>query len=146
MTNQKAKCTRRKLSSTLAAAKDVEEEIVRQAEASGYPADAVFAIKLSLEEALTNAMKHGNRMDPSKQICVEYQINSENAVIVVEDQGAGFDLRAVPDPTAEENIERPSGRGIMLMRAFMSQVDYEGAGNRVRLVKWKDARNGQQAT
>lgn len=131
------KLVERTLPNSLAAAKQVEEEIVRKIEEGSYPKEAVFAIKLSLEEALTNAVRHGNNMDPNKYIIVKYTISEEEVVIEVEDQGPGFNPDNVPDPTSDENLERPSGRGIMLMRAFMNQVDYEGCGNRVRMVRFK---------
>ena len=122
----------------LKAAKAVEREILDHVEALGYGQESVFAIKLAMEEALTNAIKHGNRFDPAKQVNIEYSVDARQVVIVVADQGAGFRPETVPDPTADENLECPSGRGIMLMRAYMDLVEFNPAGNVVRMVK----RNG----
>lgn len=94
---------------------------------------ACFAIRLSLEEALTNAYKHGNKEDPAKKVTVEYEVGTGGITIGIEDEGEGFDPQTVPDPTAEENLEIPAGRGLMLMRAFMTEVVVEPPGNRVRM-------------
>lgn len=119
----------------LHSAKHPEDLIIARLEQSGYTPDNIFAIKLALEEALTNAVKHGNRNDSSKRIVVRYRITPHSVVIMVRDEGAGFCPRKVPDCTADENLERPSGRGIMLMNAYMTRVEYNEAGNEVWMVK-----------
>ena len=121
--------------SDLRSAKETERAILREVRAGGFDTDHAFAIKLALEEALTNAIKHGNRNDASKKVTVRYRVTPQRVEIVVADQGAGFDPAAVPDPTTDENIQRPCGRGILLMRAYMSHVQYNETGNEVRLVK-----------
>jgi len=103
---------------------------------AGYCADAVFAVKLALEEALINAVKHGNRDDPAKTVTIEYDVDAREVRIAVTDEGEGFRPADVPDPTADENLECPTGRGIMLMRAYMDRVDYNRQGNSVRMVKF----------
>ena len=123
--------------STNTAAAQVQQEIVEAIEQQGYN-DAVFAVRLALDEALVNAVKHGNRYDPDKTVRVEFNINEDRIVIQVEDQGPGFVPDALPDPTAEENLGRPHGRGVMLMRAYMTQVDFNERGNRVILTKRRD--------
>lgn len=119
----------------LRSAREPEQRILSQLGVCGYDPDTVFAIKLALEEALTNAIKHGNRNDGSKRIVVRYAVNPERAVIMVRDEGNGFRPEAVPDPTADENLERPNGRGIMLMQAYMTRVCYNHAGNEVWMLK-----------
>jgi len=121
--------------SNLAAAKLPEESILADAQAAGFSEEDVFAIKLALEEAMTNAVRHGNRNDPSKRIVVRYAISPEKVTIVVRDEGGGFRPEHVPDCTAPENIERPCGRGIMLMRAYMTEVSYNADGNEVLMIK-----------
>jgi serine/threonine-protein kinase RsbW len=118
-----------------AAALEVQERIVSRLEELGYPPRDVFGCRLALEEALVNAIKHGNANDPDKTVRIQCRIAVDQFIIEIEDQGPGFDPEDVPDPTAEENLEKPSGRGIMLMRAFMTRVDYQGRGNRVLLEK-----------
>ena len=92
-----------------------------------------FAVRLALEEAVSNASRHGNSGDPKKKLELRYRVKPGEIVIEVEDEGRGFDPGVVPDPTAEENLEIPSGRGLMLMRAYMSEVSFNEEGNRVTL-------------
>lgn len=121
----------------LRSAKQPEDCIMQALARCHYDDETVFAIKLALEEALTNGVKHGNRNDPTKKLRVRYYVNPERAVIMVGDEGAGFAPERVPDPTADENLERPSGRGIMLMNAYMTCVRFNPAGNEVWMLKEK---------
>jgi serine/threonine-protein kinase RsbW len=100
----------------------------------------VFSIRLALEEALVNAIKHGNQMDRTKRVFVAYRLLPDAFEVKIADEGPGFDPCDVPDPTAVENLERPCGRGLMLMRHYMSQVNYGPSGNSV--VMSKVLRNG----
>jgi serine/threonine-protein kinase RsbW len=93
----------------------------------------IFCIKLALEEALVNAIKHGNQLDPAKKVCIRYHVLSDRFECSISDEGAGFDPGEVPDPTAPENLERPCGRGLMLMRHYMSAVAYNDRGNSVSM-------------
>ena len=119
----------------LVSAKRPEEVILAEVCRCGYDESATFAIKLALEEAMTNAVRHGNRSDPTKRILVRYTVTVDRTEIVVRDEGPGFQPDAVPDPTLPENIDRPNGRGIMLMRAYLDEVEYCDGGRAVRLVK-----------
>ncbi len=121
--------------SDLVAAKVTEQRILDEAEAYNYSDVNRFAIKLALEEAITNAIRHGNRNDPTKHITVRYRITPDEAVIWLSDEGSGFDPEVVPDPTLDENLNKPNGRGIMLMRAYMDEVSFGKCGSQVRLVK-----------
>ena len=87
----------------------------------------------SIALALANAIKHGNQMDPTKTVRIMFRAGYQKVRIEIEDQGGGFQPGDVPDPTADENLERPCGRGIMLMRAFMTSIEYNDSGNRVVL-------------
>lgn len=119
----------------LVAAKQPEELILKATAEMGYGENAAFAIKLALEEAITNAFRHGNKCDPKKHIRVRYRVTRERVEIEVFDEGCGFVPDTVPDPTQPEYIDRPHGRGIMLMRAYLDEVVYSQSGNSVRLVK-----------
>jgi serine/threonine-protein kinase RsbW len=121
--------------STLADAKKPELQILADVDACGYNEDASFAIKLALEEAMTNAVRHGNRGDSSKHVIVRYAVSPEMCVICVRDEGDGFQPSNIPDPTAPDRLSLPCGRGIMLIRAYMSDVEYRAAGREVRMVK-----------
>ncbi len=105
-----------------------------------YSEDDVFAIKLALEEALTNAVKHGNCCDPSKRITVRYAVSNLKAVVIVKDEGVGFQPDRVPDPTTPDRLPLPDGRGIMLMRAYMDEVEYRDQGREVRFVKYRKSK------
>jgi serine/threonine-protein kinase RsbW len=119
----------------LAAAKRPEEAILGEVALCGYSQNIAFAIKLALEEAMTNAFRHGNKCDPAKHIRVRYRVTPQRIEIEVCDEGDGFEPEAVPDPTLPEFIDRPHGRGIMLMRAYLDEVSYHNNGTAVRLVK-----------
>jgi serine/threonine-protein kinase RsbW len=121
--------------SDLDAARAAEEEILQEVERQGYRSEEAFAIRLSLEEAITNAVKHGNKNDPSKHIRIRYRVAPDKTVICVADDGTGFDPNHVPDPTSPARLSLPNGRGIMLMRAYMDEVHYSCKGNEIRLVK-----------
>lgn len=95
----------------------------------------VFGVHLAVEEALINAIKHGNGHDPSKSVRFCCRVSSERVQIEIADDGQGFNPRAVPDCTMDENLEVPSGRGLMLMRSFMSRVEYNDKGNCVVMEK-----------
>jgi serine/threonine-protein kinase RsbW len=119
----------------LTSARRSEERIMWELARNQFTSDDTFAIKLALEEALTNAVKHGNHNDASKRVVIRYAISRVRAVIMVRDEGCGFSPHRVPDPTADENLERPSGRGIMLMHAYMTRVRFNETGNEVWLLK-----------
>lgn len=115
----------------------VQARIVEGLEVREYPDRDVFAVRLALEEALVNAIKHGNRMSPEKSVEIKCWISDERVRIEIQDEGEGFDRQDVPDPTLVENLERPCGRGIMLMGAFMNLIEYNDQGNKVTLEKIK---------
>lgn len=100
----------------------------------GYGREALFAVRLALEEALVNAIRHGNRHVPDGQVDFQWSVDGDEARFDVRDQGEGFDPDAVPDPTEDDNLEIPSGRGIMLMKAYMSEVEYRDPGNHLAMV------------
>jgi serine/threonine-protein kinase RsbW len=125
--------------SSLEKARQVETDILNACQANKFGEADLFAIKLSLEEALVNACKHGNKMDTGKVVRVQYHVNNQRADIAIEDQGAGFNPAELPDPTADENLEMCSGRGILLMRAYMTSVVFNPQGNKVTLTKFNDA-------
>ncbi len=116
-----------------------EEAILGRAEHHQFGERERFAIKLALEEALANAIKHGNRFDPGRKVEIRCAIDGEKAEITVGDEGEGFELDAIPDPTRDENLEKPYGRGVMLMQAYMDEVRFEAGGTRVRMVKHRSS-------
>ncbi len=95
----------------------------------------VFAIQLSFEEALVNAIRHGNQSDNRLGVKVHLEITPERFLARIQDEGPGFDPDALPDPTLEDFLEMPCGRGVKLMRAYMSSVYFNSLGNTVTLEK-----------
>lgn len=128
--------------SDLAEARRVQGLIEEALQASAYTEHDIFSIKLALEEALVNAIKHGNQMDPDKRVFVVYNVTAERFDIRITDEGAGFNPADVPDPTDPDNLERPCGRGLLLMRGFMTEVEYHGKGNVVTMAKVREAAAG----
>lgn len=116
-------------------AREVQERIVSLMEQNAWPMRDCFGVRLALEEALVNAIKHGNRMDPTKQVYIACNLNNQKVTVVIEDQGDGFKLDEVPDPTEDENLDKPGGRGIMLIRSFMTSIEYNDKGNRMTMSK-----------
>jgi serine/threonine-protein kinase RsbW len=115
--------------------REVEAAILEAVQRHGFDQENYFAIRTALDEALVNAIKHGNRRDPAKKVHVEASVSDQRVEIFIEDEGPGFNRSGVPDPTAEENLERCSGRGILLMESYMDSVSWDRDGRRVRLVK-----------
>ena len=116
----------------------VQDDIIRALEARQFSDHDLFGIRLALEEAVVNAIKHGNGNDPAKSVRIAYQVDDDHVRIEIEDQGPGFNPDEIPDPTLPENLERPSGRGIMLMRSFMNVVQFNDRGNCVVLEKRRE--------
>lgn len=83
---------------------------------------------IAMTEAVNNAIVHGNKMDTSKQVKVTFSVDGNDMVFRVEDEGPGFDYTNLPDPTAPENIEKPHGRGVFLMRNLADSCDFEDDG------------------
>ena len=104
----------------------------------GFDQDAQVNLGLAVREAAINAVKHGNLYDARKKVSVKFEFGGPDVVVTIEDRGGGFDPETTPDPTLPENLHRPSGRGLLLMKAFVDEVDVQpraGGGNIVRLVK-----------
>ena len=117
---------------------DVQRQILAEVERHGFNPNSLFATRLALEEALVNAIKHGNAADPDKKIHVESRVTAKRAEITIEDEGPGFDRAAIPDPTLEENLHKCSGRGILLIEAYMNSVEWSRGGRRVRMVRYNE--------
>jgi serine/threonine-protein kinase RsbW len=100
-----------------------EEVGVRFAAAAGFGEDDQYKIGLALHEGVMNAFQYGNQQRRERKIHVIFELLEEKLVIHVVDQGAGFRLEDVPDPRDDENVLEDSGRGVLLMKAFMDEVD-----------------------
>jgi serine/threonine-protein kinase RsbW len=115
------------------APRSIGSSLLQAVEQQKFDTASCFAIRLALEEGLSNAFKHGNKNDPGKKVELACRIELNTVEIDIQDEGEGFDPNSVPDPTAEENIEIPAGRGLTLIRAFMTEVEIYPPGNRMRM-------------
>ena len=113
----------------------VVTSVLAELEKSCWPEHDVFGIHLAMEEALVNAIKHGNGRSPDKMVDVLCCLSPDRVCIRITDEGDGFDPESVPDPTDEDNLEIPSGRGLMLMRCYMDSVEFNARGNQVTMTK-----------
>lgn len=112
----------------------VHEALIAAVDHHAYSKASKFAVRLALEEAIANAFHHGHRgLADNLPVTVTFRVSADEIHIAVEDQGPGFDPRSVPDPTLDENLEQPSGRGLMLIRAYMSDVSHSSRGNRLEM-------------
>jgi serine/threonine-protein kinase RsbW len=114
---------------------EIQEQIIARMEACQFTMRDVFCMRLALAEGFTNAIRHGNRMERSRSVDILWCLNSEKIRVVISDQGEGFNPEDLLDPTAEENLDRPGGRGIVLMKSFMDLVQYNDRGNQLTLEK-----------
>jgi serine/threonine-protein kinase RsbW len=111
-------------------------KVMSLAKTLNYSGDDLFAVHLAMEEAIVNAVKHGNKLDTSKTVSVEYDVSPERIDISVSDEGRGFNPESVEDPRLGENIYKMGGRGVLLIKSYMDEVEYSRAGNSVRMVKF----------
>ena len=126
------------LESTLQSVDDAEAMVMSAAKDFGFEEDEQHEIGMAVRECMVNAVVHGNRYSKNKKVHLDIDSSGDSLVIVIGDEGAGFDLNSLPDPLAAENILRQSGRGLLLIRAFMDDFDLHprpGGGTEVRLVK-----------
>lgn len=121
--------------SDLNEARMVQEVIENHLRQNQYEDKEIFGIRLALEEAIVNAIKHGNQMDNAKKVHVFFRVDPDRFDVGVTDEGPGYDPEDVPDPLADENLERPSGRGLLLMRHYMTEVTIHPPGNRLTMSK-----------
>ena len=130
------------LPSQRGASRLVTDELLEQLGVHGWSPSDIFAIHLAAEEALVNAIVHGNKLDPTKRVHVSCEVTPDVARIQITDEGDGFDPCQVPDCTADDRLEMPGGRGVMLMKSFMTRIEYNAKGNSVLLEKRHDAAAG----
>ena len=115
--------------------KEVSKELINELKKLDIEEEIVFDVHVAFEEALRNAMIHGNKNSADKKVYVESEINGDEVTIIVEDEGSGFDHKELPDPTVTENLLKESGRGVYLIKHLMDEVVYEKNGCRVIMKK-----------
>ena len=103
---------------------ELEHFIVDLAVKSNLRDDKLNNLALSFSEAASNSVVHGNKFDKNKKVKITVRINEKTMTIIIKDEGKGFDINTVPDPTKPENILKDSGRGIHIMRSFLNDLRY----------------------
>ena len=116
----------------------VYEQILSKLENNGFSKEDIFAVHLALEEAFLNAVKHGNKMDSTKSVKIDYSVGLDKVVISMTDQGDGFEPEAIADPRWGESLYKPEGRGLLLMNAYMDVVEFNERGNSVYMARYKE--------
>ncbi|MAT73488.1 MAG: anti-sigma regulatory factor [Planctomycetaceae bacterium] len=123
------------LPSSLAAYHDFVDDVIGRLGAAGWGDSDLFAIRMALEESISNAIRHGNREDPAKQVEVECRGDARSFWIRVCDEGDGFQPEDVPNCCDDDRLEVPGGRGLALMRAYMTKMQYNDRGNCLTMEK-----------
>jgi len=127
------------LESTLESVDQAEETVLRVATAMGFDEDDRHRIGIAVRECMVNAVVHGNRYHSRKKVHLTVSRMAERLEIVVGDEGGSFDVSKLPDPLADENLLRQSGRGLLMMKAFMDEFEVrprKPQGTEVRMVKY----------
>ena len=127
--------------SDIARMRPIAEEILLRCRHAGFTDRDLFAIRLALEEALMNAVTHGNQQNPAKLVKVLYRILPDRVDISVEDEGPGFNPAQLPDSRAPENLTNAHGRGVHLIQVYMHPVTYNPKGNKITMTRLKNAPN-----
>ena len=119
------------------------EELMNALESAGWEGRDVFHIQMAIEEAVVNAIEHGKKRDATKQVHIVFVVDAESAEMTITDQGDGFDHQNVADPTEEERLDQPRGRGVLLIRELMTQAQYNQKGNSVWMRKERSKDDSQ---
>jgi serine/threonine-protein kinase RsbW len=129
----------RVLDSTLESVDVAEETVLAEAQNLGFDEDEQYKIGMSVRECMVNAVVHGNRYNARKKVSLKVSRDPSRLEIVIGDEGEGFDMSALPDPLADENLLRHSGRGLLLIQGFMDEFAMrprQPKGTEVKMVKY----------
>lgn len=121
------------LDSTMDSISQVEKMIDGQSQMLNIDDEVYGKYMLSVVECVNNAIVHGNKLSADKKVRIHFHITNKRIEVTVTDEGEGFDPDSLPDPTAEENIEKDCGRGIFLMRHLADDVSFEDNGRKVKM-------------
>ena len=109
--------------------------LMKRVEKNGVVSSADSNLFIALDEAFVNAVKHGNKYDESKCVRISAEVSANEARFTIEDEGEGFNVAEVPDPTNIENLFKTSGRGVLIIHNVMDEVKYNERGNRLEMIK-----------
>ena len=117
------------------AAHEAIEQLLHALSDAGWEGREYFHVQMAIEEALVNAVTHGNKESPDKVVEIEFKVAVDTVFMRIKDQGEGFRPDELPDPRDDDYLECTNGRGVMLIKEMMSQVEYNNVGNEVTMVK-----------
>ncbi len=120
------------------------ETMCAELRSTQFVSKEIMGIRLALEEAIVNSIKHGHQYDVHKEVHIAYSVQDSRFHAEITDQGPGFDPSAVPDPLADENLDRPCGRGVFLIHNYMTEVTYNEKGNSVVMIKDRSTIDAQK--
>lgn len=127
-----------KIPSSLPIAHKYLESFLQALRDSGWEGRDYFHVQMASEEALVNAVTHGNKESPDKQVEIEFRVSPDLVILRIRDEGSGFNPNSLPDPRSEERLEAVHGRGVWLIREMMSEVTYIGRGNEVLMSRLRN--------
>ena len=130
------------LPSSLTEYQDFVQQLLDQLVNLGWQKGDIFAVNMALEESISNAIRHGNKEDPAKRVAVECKLSPRRFWVEITDEGTGLEPAAVPDCRCADRLEVPGGRGLTLMKAYMTRVEYNDRGNRITMEKEIPAKSG----
>lgn len=122
-----------RIESKMACLRQVESTVDNLTSELGISQDNYGKILVAAMEAVNNAIQHGNKADPDKYVDIEMLLDGRSVIVIITDEGKGFDPRKVPDPTQPENIEEINGRGVFLMSRLADSIEYNDKGNSVKM-------------
>ena len=134
-----ARTVEKVLDSTLDSVDSAEDAVLHEANAMGFDEDDIHKIGMSVRETMVNAVVHGNRYNSRKKVRLKISRAPDRLVVAIADEGEGFDMTSLPDPLADENLLRHSGRGLLLIQSFMDEFQIrkrEPKGTEVKMVKY----------
>jgi serine/threonine-protein kinase RsbW len=127
------------LDSTLDSVEIAEDAVLKNAEEIGFREEELHQIGMAVRETMVNAVVHGNRYNARKKVHLSVLKGPDRLTVVIADEGEGFDMNSLPNPLAEENLLRQSGRGLLLIQAFVDEFQVrrgQPGGTEVRMVKY----------
>ena len=130
-----------RVKSELANVKGLSREVLKALDRFKLDQKTLSDIKLAIEEALINAITHGNKSHPDSEVGLSYRIDSKKASIIIKDQGKGFDYHKIPKVVKNRDISKTSGRGIFLITHVMDEVRFNESGNQITMVKYLRGRS-----
>ena len=125
-----------KIPSDFERVKEVSNKILQCLNKKQLNESFISDLKLACEEAMINAIKHGNKAEINKTVSVNCDITEDAVVVAVEDEGQGFDYRNLSDPTKDKNLLKIKGRGLFLIRKIMDKVEFNSKGNKITMTKF----------